>query len=61
MQFPIDVAFCDRYGFVLHVSRLRPGRVSRYVLRMRTSRSRRRTGAFDRWEIGLGDIVEVKG
>ena len=19
MQFPIDVAFCDRYGFVLHV------------------------------------------
>ena len=27
MQFPIDVAFCDRYGFVLHVSRMRPGRV----------------------------------
>ena len=25
MQFPIDVAFCDRYGFVLHVSRMRPG------------------------------------
>ena len=24
MRFPIDVAFCDRYGFVLHVSRLRP-------------------------------------
>ena len=33
MQFPIDVAFCDRYGFVLHISELRPGRVSRFVFR----------------------------
>ena len=29
MRFPIDVAFCDRYGFVLHLASLAPRRVSR--------------------------------
>ena len=39
MRFPIDVAFCDRYGFVLHRTTLAPRRVSRldlaFVLRDR--------------------------
>ena len=61
MQFPIDVAFCDRYGFVLHICEMRPGRVSRFVFRTRISRSRRRAGSFERWQIRLGDVVEVKG
>ncbi|MGO9872906.1 MAG: DUF192 domain-containing protein [Acidimicrobiia bacterium] len=60
MQFPIDVAFCDRYGFVLHVSRMRPSRVSRYVLHAYFA-IEATEGAFDRWQIGLGDIVEVRG
>jgi len=60
LQFPIDVAFCDRYGFVLHVSRMRPGRISRYVVHAYFA-IEASEGAFDRWHIGLGDIVEVRG
>ena len=60
MRFPIDVAFCDRYGFVLHTARLAPRRVSRPVWRAYFA-IEAREGAFDRWELQLGDVVEVKG
>jgi uncharacterized membrane protein (UPF0127 family) len=60
MQFPIDVAFCDRYGFVLHISELKPGRVSRFVFHAYFA-IEASAGAFDRWQIHLGDVVEVKG
>ena len=60
MKFPIDVAFCDRYGFVLHVSHMRAGRVSRYVLRAYFA-IEAAAGSFERWGIGVGDIIEVKG
>jgi uncharacterized protein len=60
MQFPIDVAFCDRYGFVLHTSRMSPRRVSRPVWRSFFA-IEARAGAFDRWGLDLGDVVEVKG
>ena len=33
MRFPIDVAFCDRDGFVLHVANVAPWRISRPVPR----------------------------
>ena len=41
MRFPIDVAFCDRYGFVLHRNTV--AAPARLALRCgaRTSRSRR--------------------
>ena len=60
MQFPIDVAFCDRDGFVLHVRRLAPGRVSRPVLRAYFA-IEASAGSFERWRIGPGDVVEVRG
>jgi uncharacterized membrane protein (UPF0127 family) len=60
VEFPIEEAFCDREGFVLHISRLRPGRVSRPVVRAYFA-VEGSAGAFDRWAIGVGDIVEVKG
>jgi uncharacterized membrane protein (UPF0127 family) len=60
MQFPIDVAFCDRYGFVLHVSELKPGRVSRFVFRSYFA-IEASAGSFERWQLTLGDVVEVKG
>ena len=60
MQFPIDVAFCDRYGFVVHISELKPGRVSRFVFHSYFA-IEASAGAFDRWQIHLGDVVEVKG
>jgi uncharacterized protein len=60
MQFPIDIAFCDRYGFVLHVAQLRPGRVTRYVFHAYFA-IEAAAGSFERWQIGLGDVVEVRG
>jgi uncharacterized protein len=60
MRFPIDVAFCDRYGFVLHRSTLGPRRVSRPVWRSYFA-VEACEGAFDRWCLQLGDVVEVKG
>src|ERR1700680_2457821 len=60
MHFPIDVAFCDRYGFVLHLAELRPGRVSRFVLHSYFA-IEATAGSFDRWQIHLGDVVEVRG
>ena len=60
MHFPIDVAFCDREGFVLHVSHMKPGRVSRYVRRAYFA-IEATAGSFERWQIGVGDIIEVRG
>ena len=60
MHFPIDVAFCDREGFVLHVSNMKAGRVSRYVFRAYFA-IEATAGSFERWKIGVGDIIEVRG
>ena len=60
MQFPIDVAFCDRYGFVLHMTTLAPRRLSRLVPRSYFA-VEAPAGAFERWKLGLGDVVEVRG
>jgi uncharacterized protein len=60
MRFAIDVAFCDRDGFVLHVVTLDPNRVSRPVPRAYFA-IEAPAGAFDRWRLEPGDLVEVKG
>ena len=60
MRFPIDVAFCDRYGFVLHLASLVPRRVSVPVWRSYFA-IEAPAGAFARWGLQLGDVVEVKG
>jgi uncharacterized membrane protein (UPF0127 family) len=60
MRVPIDVAFCDRDGFVLHTTSLPPRRVSRPVLRAYFA-IEAAAGSFDRWKLAAGDLVEVKG
>jgi uncharacterized membrane protein (UPF0127 family) len=60
MKFPIDVAFCDRYGFVLHRSTLVPRRVSRLVWRSYFA-IEARAGSFERWKLEPGDVIEVRG
>jgi uncharacterized membrane protein (UPF0127 family) len=60
MRFPIDVAFCDRYGFVLHTSTLAPRRVSKVVGRSYFA-IEAPAGAFERWDLHLGDVIEVRG
>lgn len=60
MRFPIDVAFCDRDGVVLHVVSLKPRRLSRVVWRAGFV-VEARCGAFETWGLEVGDVVEVKG
>jgi uncharacterized protein len=60
MRFPIDVAFCDRSGFVLHLSTLTPRRVSRPVWHS-SFVIEARAGSFERWKLRPGDMVEIKG
>src|SRR4249920_2887614 len=60
MRFPIDVAFCDGAGVVLHVSCLAPRRVSRLVWRSAFA-IEARSGSFERWKLRTGDVVEIKG
>ena len=60
MKFAVDVAFCDRDGFVLHTAMLVPRRLSRPVPRAYFA-IEAGAGAFDRWKLVVGDIVEVRG
>jgi uncharacterized protein len=60
MRFPLDVAFCDRDGFVLHTTTLVPWRLSRPVPRAYFA-IEASAGAFDRWKLAVGDIIEVRG
>jgi uncharacterized membrane protein (UPF0127 family) len=60
MRFPIDVAFCDRYGFVLHTTTMRRRRISRPVWRSYFA-IEASAGAFERWGLHPGDVVEVRG
>jgi len=60
MRFPIDVAFCDRDGVVLRTASLRPWRISSIVWRGAFA-IEAELGAFERWRLTLGDVVEVKG
>ena len=59
MRFPVDVAFCDRDGFVLRTATLAPWRICRPVLRAYFA-IEASAGAFDRWKLAVGDIVEVR-
>lgn len=60
MRFPIDVAFCDRYGFVLHTATMARRRISRPVWRSYFA-IEAPAGAFERWGLHPGDVVEVRG
>ena len=59
MRYPIDVAFCDRDGVVLHTVTLPPWRVSRLVWRAGFV-IEAAAGAFERWQLRPGDNVEVR-
>jgi uncharacterized membrane protein (UPF0127 family) len=59
MKFAIDVAFCDAEGVVLRTSCLRPWRMSALVWRSKLV-IEAESGAFERWNLRVGDKVEVK-
>ena len=59
MRFAIDVAHCDAEMRVLRVTTMRPNRVGLPVPRARTV-IEAEAGAFDRWGIAPGIVIEVR-
>lgn len=60
MRFPIDAAQCDADLRVLRVVRLTPNRVLRPVRGARAV-VEAEAGAFARWAVRPGDLLEVRG
>jgi uncharacterized protein len=59
MEFPIDVAFCDKDLVVLRTVCLRPGRITRPALRGHCVIEAEK-GAFERWGLRPGDKLEIR-
>ncbi|HEY8546229.1 MAG TPA: DUF192 domain-containing protein [Acidimicrobiales bacterium] len=59
LRFPIDVAFCDAEGVVVRVRTLRRHRVTLPVPAARAV-VEAEVGTFARWNLQVGDRLEVK-
>jgi len=59
MRFTLDVAFCDRDGVVVKTCSLRPWRLSPVVPKAALT-IEAQSGAFERWNLRVGDKVEIK-
>jgi len=59
LRFAIDVAFCDGDGVVLRIVTMPPYRVSWPVLKARAV-VEAEAGSFGRWNLKVGDQLEVK-
>jgi uncharacterized membrane protein (UPF0127 family) len=59
MRFPIDVAFVDSGGVVVKIVRMPPGRLGAPVKRGSWV-VEAATGAFERWGLAVGDVVELR-
>jgi uncharacterized membrane protein (UPF0127 family) len=60
MRFPLDVAFCDGDMRVLRVVRMPRHRLGVPVPRARCV-IEAEAGAFARWNLRVGDVLEIKG
>ena len=59
MRFDIDVAFLDSHRCVIDIVTMPPGRVGRPRLAAR-SVVEARAGAFERWGVAVGDMLNVR-
>jgi uncharacterized membrane protein (UPF0127 family) len=59
MRFPLDVAYLDRDGVVVKTVRMRRHRVGLPVWRARRV-IEAEAGAFGRWGLHVGDVVELR-
>lgn len=59
MKFPIDVAFLDADGMVVRISRMRRHRMGLPVARARIV-IEAEAGAFGRWGLHVGDVIEIR-
>jgi len=58
MRFPIDVAFCTSDLVVRRMVVMAPGRITRPSVRCRCVLEAE-AGAFGRWELHVGDQLEI--
>jgi hypothetical protein len=59
MKVPIDVAFVDEAGVVVKIVRMRRWRLGAPVPKA-TWLIEAATGAFERWGLSIGDVVELR-
>ena len=59
MRFPIDVAFLDSDGMVIRIVRMRRQRMGLPVSRARMV-IEAEAGAFGRWGVHVGDVIEIR-
>lgn len=59
VRFPIDVAFLDANRVVIAMTRMAPYRIGMPRLAARSALEAR-AGAFERWNLALGDELEIK-
>lgn len=59
MRFPIDVAFCDKDLVVVDCITMKPNRVS-LVRPKAKCVIEAEAGAFDRWSLRRGDVLEIQ-
>jgi uncharacterized protein len=59
MRFPLDVAYLDAEGHVVKTMRMKPNRVGVPVFSARTV-VEAQSGAFSRWGLRVGDVVELR-
>ena len=59
MRFAIDVAHVDEENVVIRVGQMPPNRIGPYVRRAARV-VEAQAGAFDRWGLRLGDVVELR-
>jgi hypothetical protein len=59
MRFDLDVAYVDAAGVVVDTRRMRRRRLGLPRLRARAVLEAE-AGAFDRWRLRVGDVVEVR-
>lgn len=59
MKFAIDVAHLDAQGVVLRIGHMPPNRIGTYVKKAARV-VEAEAGAFDRWGLRVGDVVELR-
>jgi uncharacterized membrane protein (UPF0127 family) len=59
MKFPIDVAYCDKSLKIVDLVQRKPNRLGRIRFNA-NSVIEAQAGSFERWNIKVGDSLEVK-
>lgn len=59
MRFPLDIAYLDAEGMVIRIVRMKRHRIGLPVWKARTV-IEAEAGAFGRWGLHVGDVIDVR-